>query len=467
MKDISAIVLAAGLGKRMKSMIPKVLHPLCGRPMLSYPTGTLRELRVEKVVIVVGHGAERVKDSFRDADAVFVTQERQLGTGHAVLCAEEALRGFSGDVVILSGDVPLITRETLKRFIAFSRRKKAILSFMTAMLDDPTGYGRVLRDEDGMVQCVVEERDATPFERAVKEINAGIYMVRSDFLFDNLKKVNRANAQGEYYLPDLIPLALRKGRPVAAMVHHDAAEIMGVNNRVDLAKASKALRKRINERLMLGGVTMIDPETVYVEGDIKIGRDTTIYPNVVIEDGTSIGVGCVIEENCRISGSAVGAETIVKSGSAIEGSRIGARCSIGPFARLRPGNVISHSVKIGNFVEVKKSRIGSGTKANHLSYIGDAVIGKDVNIGAGTITCNYDGIKKHTTIIKDGAFIGSDTQLVAPVTVGKGAYVGSGSTVTRDVPPGSLALTRAEQRIVTGWVEKKGGGVAVSPCAGS
>src|SRR3989344_1888684 len=460
--EIAAIILAAGLGKRMKSDIPKVLHTVAGRPMLFYPIEVVKDLGIEKVVIVVGHKGDEVINTLQEvrsqnkSQIQFVKQEPQLGTGHAVLCTEDSLKDWKGNVLILSGDVPLITRESILGLLDLHAQKKASISFISAIVKDPTGYGRVVRDKKRSVIRIVEDKDASPKEKANNEINTGIYYISVPFLFSSLKKIKKENAQGEYYLPDLIGMAVKQEKRVAALTHINAAEVMGINNRIELSEANEEMRERINNELMLSGVTLIAPETAYIHKGVKIGRDTTIYPNVFLEGDTNIGERCIIEEGCKIIDSSIGDGSVIKSHSVIESSNIGQKVSIGPFARLRPECVIEDKARIGNFVEIKKSRIGRGTKANHLSYIGDAIIGKDVNIGAGTITCNYDGIKKHQTIIEDGAFIGSDTQLVAPVKVGKNAYIGSGSTITKNVPAGSLALSRPEQRNIEGWVEKKG-----------
>ncbi|MBI5344001.1 MAG: bifunctional UDP-N-acetylglucosamine diphosphorylase/glucosamine-1-phosphate N-acetyltransferase GlmU [Deltaproteobacteria bacterium] len=467
MKNIAAIVLAAGKGRRMKSSIPKVLHRVAGRPMLSYPLMVLRELGIRNITVVAGHKGDSVKALFSTERSIaFAGQKDQKGTGHAVMCALKTLKGFHGDILILSGDVPLITGAAIKGLIKVKKggkenarlaaRPRAAISFITAVLDDPDGYGRVVRDENNTVERVVEDKDCTEAERRISEVNTGIYLISSEFLFDNIKKLKRANVQGEYYLPDLIGLAKRTGHKVAALTHLYPDEVMGVNNRVELARAGGLMRQRIAEALMLAGVTIVDPDSTYIDSGVKAGMDTVICPFTVIEGATSIGVNCVIEEGVKIRDSVIGDETRIKSYSVIEDSSIGKGAAIGPFARLRPGNRVADGASVGNFVEMKKTSMGRGSKANHLSYLGDAEIGANVNIGAGAITCNYDGMKKHTTIIEDGAFIGSDSQLVAPVKVGRNAYVGSGTTVTRDVPAGALMTARAKERVVEGWVGKRG-----------
>ncbi|MEE9613861.1 MAG: bifunctional UDP-N-acetylglucosamine diphosphorylase/glucosamine-1-phosphate N-acetyltransferase GlmU [Thermodesulfobacteriota bacterium] len=470
MKGLAAIVLAAGKGKRMKSALPKVLHPVAGKPMLHYPIEVLRSLGAKRVAVVTGHGGGEVRSALIGKDGKggrgmkFCLQSQQLGTGHAVKCGMKGLKGFKGDVLILSGDVPLITASTIKALLKLHRRargrERPVLSFVSAILVDPTGYGRVIRDGKGRVTGIVEQKELKGAERDIHEVNAGIYVVSSEFLIKNLKRLKKKNAQGEYYLTDLVSLASegggrKNGKKVSALTHLDPEEVMGVNTRVELARAGAAMRGRIVTELMLSGVTVMDPDSAYVDSGVRVGRDTTLYPDVHLVGETAVGAGSTIEEGVKIKDSVIGPGTTVKSFSMIESSLIGKNATIGPFARLRPGNSIGDGARIGNFVEVKNSKIGKGTKANHLSYIGDAVIGKDVNIGAGTITCNYDGAGKHRTTIEDGAFIGSDTQLVAPVRVGKGAYIGSGSTITKNVPAGSLALSRAEQKIVKGWVKKR------------
>ena len=449
MKNIAAIVLAGGKGTRMKSRLPKVLHPVCGVPMLFYPLELLKELKVSPVCCVIGHGAEQIKEAFLTTsfdDVGFALQEPQLGTGHAVMSALKAgkgkrpggLRDFKGDLLILSGDVPLITKETVKALVKLKHKRRATVAFVSAIVDEPGSYGRVVRDVNENITRMIEAKDATITQRRITEINCGLYLVDAEFLRANINKLGKQNAQGEYYFPDLIKIAVEGGKGVSALTLYDPVELMGINNRTELADASLYMRERINIDHMLSGVTIIDPFTTYIDSGVKIGRDTTIHPGVHLIGDTSIGSGSTILPN-----------------SIIDSSVVGKGATIGPFARLRPGNVIKDDVRIGNFVEVKNSRIGKGTKAGHLSYIGDSLIGANVNIGAGTITCNYDGFGKTKTVIRDDVFIGSDTQLVAPVTIGKGAYVGSGSTITTNVPPGALATSRVAQKVQKGWVDMK------------
>lgn len=462
MRNLAAIVLAAGKGTRMKSKTPKVLHGIAGRPMLFYPLDLLKEMKAGKVLVVVGHGADEIRKAFGGEKTAFVLQKDQLGTGHAVMCAMKELKGFEGDVLILSGDVPLIKKETLSGLVSLhgKGRRKAVLSLVTTVVPDPAGYGRIVRDENGRITRIVEDKDASPLQKGIKEVNCGIYLASCEFLSKNLKKIGKKNAQGEYYLPDLVQLAVYEGGRVEALAAADPVEVMGINNRIELARAEAHMRSKILDSLMLSGVTVVDPAATYVDYGVSAGADTVIYPGVRLTGTSSIGSGCVIEDNCIIDSAGIGDGTVIKSSSVIEDSEIGKGVSIGPFARLRPGSSIGDRARVGNFVEVKKSVMGKGSKANHLSYIGDTTVGEGVNIGAGSITCNYDGVNKYRTVIEDGAFIGSDSQLVAPVRIGKGAYVGSGTTVTKDVPPGALVVTRAPEKVIEGWAarKKKAGG---------
>ena len=457
MKNLAAVVLAAGKGTRMKSEKPKVLHEVAGKPMLFFPVNLLKNSGAGKIVFVVGFGSEAVVEAFRDFGLSFVTQEEQLGTGHAVMCALKELRDFTGDVLVLSGDVPLVREETVKALLELHRKgkAKAAISIVTTVEQNPRGYGRIVRGAQGEIVRIVEEKDCSPLQRKINEVNTGIYLFSADFLYANIKKLGKENAQGEYYLPDLVHLAVEQGLRVDSITITDATEVMGVNNRVELARAGAHMRARINEALMVSGVTVIDPLSTYIDFGAAVGTDTVIYPGVRLSGTTVIGRKCVIEEGSIIISSKIGDGSTVKSYSVIEDSEAGKENAIGPFARLRPGTRLADKVRIGNFVEVKKSSLGKGSKANHLTYLGDSVIGEGVNIGAGTITCNYDGTKKSVTTIEDGAFIGSDSQLIAPVTVGKDAYVGSGTTVTKDVPPGALVITRAPEKVIPGWAGRK------------
>lgn len=444
----------------MKSDRAKVLHPALGLPLCAYPLKRALALGATRVVPVVGHQAASVEAAVRalfpSAPLTFATQTEQKGTAHAVMAAREALAGFEGRVLILYGDTPLLREESLRQLGAAMDASGAALAMMTALAPDPTGYGRVLREggrADGRVQRIVEQKDATAEELAVREVNAGIYCVDAAFLWRALSEVRPQNAQGEYYLTDVVEMAARAG-PVATVVA-EFAETAGVNDRVDLADCTRVLQARINRAHMRAGVTLLDPATAYIAEDALIGPDTEVGPGVSIGPGCQVGRNVVLEQGCVLRASRVGDGTHLKAYSVLEEASVGPACHVGPFARLRPATELAEGVHIGNFVETKKARIGKGSKANHLAYLGDARIGAGVNVGAGTITCNYDGVNKHETVLGDGVFIGSDSQLVAPVTVGAGAYVGAGSTITKDVPPGSLAVSRTPQAVKEGWAERK------------
>lgn len=456
MEHVAAIILAAGKGTRMKSGLVKVLHPVAGRPMLSWPIDAARGAGASPAVLVVGHQADAVRQALEgQPDLSYALQEEQLGTGHAVACARGALAGFSGQVLILCGDTPLLRSETLAGLIEFHRGRSAAVTVLTATMADPHGYGRVLRADDGRVLRIVEQKDAAPEELAVREINSGIYCMDAAFLFDNIDSLGSDNAQNEFYLTDLLAMANDQGKSCLAMSIDDADEIMGVNDRVQLADAARILRRRINRRLMLSGVSLIDPEQTYIDQGVAIGRDTVIQPNSFITGATEIGSGCVIEAGAVISNCRIGDGCRIKSGSVLEDAQLAEAVAVGPMAHLRPGTVLKAQVKVGNFVETKKTVMGEGSKASHLTYLGDAEIGRDVNIGCGTITCNYDGVNKHRTVIGDEVFIGSDVQLVAPVTVGRNSLVAAGTTVTIDVPPDALAISRVPQVNKAGWRLKK------------
>jgi bifunctional UDP-N-acetylglucosamine pyrophosphorylase/glucosamine-1-phosphate N-acetyltransferase len=456
MKRLAVIILAAGMGKRMKSKRVKVLHHLSGSPMLRYTVGLAKDLKSEKVIVVIGHQSEEVKNVFQREGIDFCLQEKQLGTGDAVRCTREVLKKFSGTVLILCGDAPLIKRETVKRLIESHHASRSKVTLLTTCMANPAGYGRVVRDKKGRVVRIVEEKDASEREKRIPEINTGIYCMEADFLFRALPRIRKENAQAEYYLTDVVSMAVRERKKVSALVVGDPDEVMGINDRVDLAKADRIMRERINTELMRGGVTIIDPDVTYIDKGVEIGKDTVIYPNSVIQGNTIIGESCLIESGSMIVDSEIGSNVVVRSCSIITKSRIKDQASIGPFAHLRPETHLEEGVKIGNFVEVKKSKIGKGSKASHLSYIGDTTMGEGVNVGAGTITCNYDGKKKHPTYIEDRVFIGSDTQLIAPVTIGKDSLIGAGSTITRNVPPYSLAVSRSKQINYKKVFHKKG-----------
>lgn len=452
MSNTYAIVLAAGQGTRMKSDLYKVLHPVCGKPMVAHVIDNIKKLEAKRIVTIVGHGAEQVEQTL-GAKSEYVLQEEQLGTAHAVGQAESALGNLEGTTIVVCGDTPLIRSETMEALIAHHNESGAKATILTAHADDPTGYGRIVRGEDGQVLRNVEHKDATDEELVVTEINTGTYCFDNKSLFETLKKVTNDNAQGEYYLPDVIGILQAEGARVSAHVTNDFSETLGVNDRVVLSQAERVMRNRLAEMHMRNGVTIINPENTYISADAEIGRDTILQPGTMIEGNTKIGEGCTIGPNSQIVTSVIGNETTVHSSVIVE-SNIGSNTAVGPFAHIRPESNLGNHVRIGNFVEVKKSTLGDGSKSAHLSYIGDAIVGSDVNFGCGTIVVNYDGKKKHTTIVEDNAFIGCNSNLVSPVTVGKGAYVAAGSTITKDVPEDSLAIARARQDNKEGYVSK-------------
>ena len=439
----------------MKSDLVKVLHPLLGLPMLAYTIDlSLTGIQSEKTIVVVGFQADQIRKKFEDPRILFALQEDQLGTGHAVLQALPLIEGFTGTVLILCGDVPLVKEETTLSFLRDFQKGNSALSVMTVVVENPSGYGRIVRDPGGWIERIVEEKDARDKEKTVREINTGIYCVKAPFLAEGLREIGRANAQGEYYLTDLVEIANKRGLRCSAYPVTNPMEVMGINTRIDLAVAHEALRQEKVRALMLSGVTVIDPHTAYIDRRVEIGRDSVLYPNCLLQGETRIGERCVIEPNVKISDSILGNEVTIRANSVITESRIEDSVSIGPFAHLRPLTEVKAKAKIGNFVEVKKSVIGEGTKANHLTYIGDSLVGAGVNIGAGTITCNYDGVEKHQTLIGDRVFVGSNVELVAPVKIGNDASIGAGTTVTKDVPDGALAISRVKQKNLGGWAKK-------------
>ncbi|MGH9256934.1 MAG: bifunctional UDP-N-acetylglucosamine diphosphorylase/glucosamine-1-phosphate N-acetyltransferase GlmU [Vicinamibacterales bacterium] len=453
--EAHVVILAAGQGTRMRSAVPKVLHPVAGRPMIEHVLKAAAAIAPATVTLIVGHQAEAVRERLKGRPGLnFVVQEPQLGTAHALQQAEPLLAGRSGTVVLLSGDVPLLRPATLMQLLTAHRDAKAAATLVTALVDRPYGYGRIIRTS-GRVARIVEERDASPAERQVREINSGIYAFDLAPLFDGLRGIAAANAQGEYYLTDLIAQYRRRKRPVESLTVGDPTEVRGVNSRTELAELSAVMRQKKNEELMAAGVTLVDPATTYIDPDVVIGPDTVIHPGVVIQGHTRIGAACEVHAYVRIADTEMADRVTIHNFCLLVGARVAEGASIGPFAHLRPGTEVGQSAKIGNFVELKKTTLGARSKANHLSYLGDATIGPNVNVGAGTITCNYDGETKHQTVIEEGAFIGSDTQLIAPVRVGKGAYVAAGSSITEDVPPGALGIARGRQTNVEGWVERR------------
>jgi bifunctional UDP-N-acetylglucosamine pyrophosphorylase / glucosamine-1-phosphate N-acetyltransferase len=457
MSETHVVILAAGQGTRMKSSLPKVLHRVAGKPIIGHVLRTARSLSPETITLIVGHQAEMVRGHLASSgDVSFAVQEPQLGTAHALQQAEPVLRDRAGTLVLIYGDVPLLTGATLARLVAAHNTSKAAATVVTAMLDRPYGYGRIVRSR-GRIARIVEERDASPAERAIKEINSGIYAFDLAPLWDALRGIASQNAQGEFYLTDLVAVYKRRKLPVETFLLDNVHETRGINSRSELAEVSTIVRQKKNEELMAAGVTIIDPANTYIEDDVQVGPDTVIHPGVILEGHTRVGSACEIHAHVRISDSELADRVTVNNFCLITGTRIAAGASVGPFAHLRPDTMVGEGAKVGNFVELKKTSLGAGSKANHLSYLGDATIGSNVNVGAGTITCNYDGERKHATVIEDGAFIGSDSQLIAPVKIGKGAYVGAGSSITEDVPEGSLGIARGRQTNIPGWVDRKKG----------
>jgi UDP-N-acetylglucosamine diphosphorylase/glucosamine-1-phosphate N-acetyltransferase len=455
--NLDVIILAAGLGTRMKSATIKILHRAAGRPVIDYVLDLAYEISERQPIMIVGHQRDAVRQTVGDR-ARFAVQEPQKGTGHAVLQAAEVLEGegIAGRrILILSGDVPLTYPETLRRLLDEHQRSQNVLTLLTMRLDDPAMYGRIVRDAGGAVLRIVEAKDATDEEKRIDEVNAGIYVFDSEHLFGNLRNLSTDNAQGEYYLTDLLAVLRNAGERIGAVLASDPIEALGVNSRADLATVEGEIQRRVVAKLMKAGVTFRNPATVVVDSTVSIGNDSVIYPFVTIEGASTIGSRCVVEPGVHLINVTIGDDVHLKTGTVAENAVIENDASVGPYAHIRPGSRLGRRVKIGNFVETKKAVFGEGAKASHLSYIGDAEIGADVNVGAGTITCNYDGVSKQKTVIEDGVFIGSDTQLVAPVRIGKGAYIGAGSTITKDVPADALAMSRTPQRIIEGWAARK------------
>ncbi len=453
-----SIILAAGEGTRMKSKLSKVLHKVCGKPILEYVIKASRGAGTEKNVVVVGHGGDMVKEYFKDDPIVFkdqpIGEDVPYGTGFALMQAVDHIEDNS-TVIILYGDTPLITELTINKLINYHKENEFQATVLTAILDNPTGYGRIIREDAGDILKIVEEKDALDEEKKVKEINSGIYCFNGKLLKDALSKIDNNNAQNEYYATDVIGILKKEGYRVGAYVIENSIEIHGVNSRVQLAFTEEIMRKRINEYHMVNGVTIINPENTYIEDGVQIGRDTVIYPGVSLEGNTEIGEDCIIRNNSRIINSIIHNEVSIES-STIEDSIVGENTHIGPHAHLRPNSNIGKNVKIGNFVEVKNSTLKDNTKASHLSYIGDADVGYNVNIGCGVVFVNYNGREKFRTTVGDNAFIGSNANLVAPVNVEPWGFVAAGSTITKEVPEGALSIARAEQKNIDGWIEKKG-----------
>ena len=452
--ELAAVILAAGKGTRMRSALPKVLHQICGKPLLSYPITAAKEAGFQQIKIVAGHGADLVKETFPDGDLTWVEQTTQLGTGHALMCAAHSLRGYSGPLLLLCGDVPLLKGETLAQFVKYHLQQESAVTVLTAQMPNPCGYGRIIRNGEQVLQ-IVEEKDADDQQRQITEINTGTYLFDTAFVLTALKGLNKNNAQGEYYLTDVVAAAVAANKKTRALCVDDPTEVMGINDRCQLAEADVLMRWRINAELMFSGISMTDPTTVYIDTGVTIGTDCVLHPNVHLRGNTIIGKNCIIETGAVIVDTEIGDDCHIKACSAIEESKIGADCKIGPMAHLRPGTILCGDNKIGNFVETKKSILGEKSQASHLTYIGDSEVGKNVNFGCGTITCNYDGVNKHKTTVEDDVFVGSDCQFIAPVTIGKNSLIAAGSTITKDVPADSLALSRTEQKIIKGWRNRK------------
>lgn len=451
--DKCAIILAAGQGTRIKSNIPKVLHKVCGKEMVNHVIDNMRKAEIEDVNVIIGNGSELVKESTKDRNVSYSLQEEQLGTGHAVKCAKEFLQGKDGVVAVFTGDAPLTRVETIKKLVDEHIKKGNEATLLSAYVDDPTGYGRIIRDGEEVLK-IVEHKDCNEEELKVNEMNAGMYCFDIKSLLSSLEELNNNNVQGEYYLTDVIGILKSKGEKVGALLT-DYEDTLGVNSRAQLAEAERVLRKRINQFHLDNGVTLIDPNTTYIGVNAIIGKDTVIYPNNIIEGNTKIGEGCTILQNSRIKDSII-EDNVEIQASVILDSKIGKNTTVGPFAYIRPESTIGESVRIGDFVEVKKSSIGNETKVSHLTYIGDAEVGSGCNFGCGTVVVNYDGKKKNKTIIGDHSFIGCNTNLISPVEVQDNTYIAAGSTITSTVEEGDLAVARAKQRNIKGWVKKKG-----------
>ncbi|MBI5074914.1 MAG: bifunctional UDP-N-acetylglucosamine diphosphorylase/glucosamine-1-phosphate N-acetyltransferase GlmU [Nitrospirae bacterium] len=450
----ACIILAAGQGKRMRSALPKVLHRVCGMPMLQAVIDTAAKLKPERVIVVAGRQIDILRKEITVSDVQFMLQKEPKGTGDALKSAMPALKNFRGTVVVLNGDTPLIEPQTIKRLLALHQKNHNAVSVLSFHAEDPKGYGRIIRDRTEKFLAIVEEKDADNSQKKIHEVNSGVYAIDHD-AFSLLDRLVMNRQKGEYYLTDIVSLSLMQGLRTSAFAIGGETEFMGVNTREELLRAAEVMRQGVVRNCIARGVNFLDPASAFIHPHTSIGRDTTIYPNVFIEAGTKIGSNVTIYPHVRVLRSTIDDHAVIRDSTVIEDSHVSTGASVGPFAHIRPGSEIGAHAKIGNFVELKKAVIGNRAKASHLSYLGDAVVGREVNIGAGTITCNYDGEKKHQTIIGDHVFVGSDTQFVAPVKIGKGAYIGAGSTITKDVPPGSLAVSRTEQRNIKDWVKNK------------
>ncbi len=454
MAQLTAVILAAGEAKRMRSARPKVLHSLCGRPLIAYPVNAARAVGA-RIVVVVGRGADEVRAAVDpEAGASFVEQKERLGTGHAVLQAHVACGDAPGTILVLPGDGPLLSAPTLKRLVDHHVQTGAAATLLTAEVPDATGYGRVVR-EGGRPVGIVEHRDATAAQRALREIGTSVYCFDAARFWPALAQVTPENEQHEYYLTDVIGVLHRQGQPLEAVITEDPSECLGVNDRKQMAELGAIMRRRILDRLMVAGVSVIDPANTYVDDTVTIGPDTILHPGVILQGRTTVGAECVVSTGCHVADTTIGDRVLLKPYCVLSESTVEEDAQLGPFCHLRPASRVGPKAKVGNFVELKKSRIGRGSKVPHLSYIGDTTMGDGVNIGAGTITCNYDGVAKHETVIADGVFVGTNSSLVAPLTIGEGAYVGAGSVITKSVPPGALAVARGRQETREGWVARK------------
>ena len=454
---LRVLILAAGKGTRMKSDLPKVIHPILNKPMLGYVLDAVNSVKPDKTYIIVGYKKEMINNIIDNGNlrVEYVLQNRQLGTGHAISRAESKLKSYRGNILIINGDSPAITGNELKKFVGKHSSTRSVLSFITSKVENPYGYGRIIRDKKNHIQTITEESDATAEEKKINEVNSGIYCVKSKFLWEALKKLRTNNRQREYYLPDIVEYAVNSNLKVTAHTVADSNEILGVNDKTELSNLENYLKARVLKKLYAAGVTVVDPGSTFISPDVKIGSDTVIQPNTYVYGDSKIGKSSVIGPNVYIESSVIGNNVEIRFSSYLNSCKIENNVTVGPFAHLRPEAYIGDNSKIGNFVEIKKSKIGSKSKVPHLSYVGDAIVGQNVNIGAGTITCNYDGVSKNQTIIEDNVFIGSDSMLVAPVKVGRGATTAAGSTITKDVDKDSLAIERGQQKIIKGWGKRK------------
>jgi len=451
----ACIILAAGEGTRLKSKYPKALQPLCGKPLVLHAIDAAHAAGADPVVVVIGAGAEQMRTTLAGSDVRIAYQAERKGTGDAVMCAETALEGYQGDVLVTCADIPLVRPQTLSQLAAEHSQSGAAATVLTTICPDPTGYGRMVRDEDGRVQQIIEHDDADPQIQQINEINTSIYCFQATALFGALPRLNAENVQGEYYLTDVIPQLLDEGHTVAAVTAPDWHEVMGINTRAQHAEAEKIARDRVRQRLMDDGVMLMDPASTFIDCEVEIGPDTVIWPGAALLGKTHIGSDCLIESNVRIENCQIADRVQVRHCSVVSDSLLGNKVQVGPFAHIRDDSEIREQACIGSYAEVVRSVVGPRTYDKHFSYLGDAQVGADVNIGAGVITCNYDGQAKHRTVIGEGAFIGSDAAIIAPVTIGAGAYIGAGSVITKDVPPNALAVSRGHQKNIEGWAKRR------------